>query len=211
MLKKKIISLLMVMTIALTFVGCDNKVGDIALEKGQTAIHISKDGKVQYGVAESFDKDYYDKNELKSTVENEVDEFNSDSDASGKDALSLKSMDVKKDVATMIMEFASTTDFGTYILKYNNPDKGTFYIGDISDNEDCEIKGKFYAPDNKKKSVSEDKISDLDDNILIVNEQMKVQIEGTVKYVSENCKISDGVVETAKTDDGISYIVYTLK
>lgn len=65
--------------------------------------------------------------------------------------------------------------------------------------------------DNKKKSVSEDKISDLDDNILIVNEQMKVQIEGTVKYVSENCKISDGVVETAKTDDGISYIVYTLK
>ena len=191
MLKKKIISLLMVMTIALTFVGCDNKVGDIALEKGQTAIHISKDGK--------------------STVENEVDEFNSDSDASGKDALSLKSMDVKKDVATMIMEFASTTDFGTYILKYNNPDKGTFYIGDISDNEDCEIKGKFYAPDNKKKSVSEDKISDLDDNILIVNEQMKVQIEGTVKYVSENCKISDGVVETAKTDDGISYIVYTLK
>ena len=31
MLKKKIISLLMVMTIALTFVGCDNKVGDIAL------------------------------------------------------------------------------------------------------------------------------------------------------------------------------------
>ena len=65
--------------------------------------------------------------------------------------------------------------------------------------------------DNKKKSVSEDKISDLDDNILIVNEQLKVQIEGTVKYVSENCKISDGVVETAKTDDGISYIVYTLK
>ena len=50
MLKKKIISLLMVMTIALTFVGCDNKVGDIALEKGQTAIHISKDGKVQYGL-----------------------------------------------------------------------------------------------------------------------------------------------------------------
>ena len=123
MLKKKIISLLMVMTIALTFVGCDNKVGDIALEKGQTAIHISKDGKVQYGVAESFDKDYYDKKELKSTVENEVDEFNSDSDASGKDALSLKSMDVKKDVATMIMEFASTTDFGTYILKYNNIEK----------------------------------------------------------------------------------------
>ena len=80
----------MVMTIALTFVGCDNKVGDIALEKGQTAIHISKDGKVQYGVAESFDKDYYDKKELKSTVENEVDEFNSDSDASGKDALSFK-------------------------------------------------------------------------------------------------------------------------
>ena len=28
----------MVMTIALTFVGCDNKVGDIALEKGQQFI-----------------------------------------------------------------------------------------------------------------------------------------------------------------------------
>ena len=83
-------------------------------------------------------------------IPDEVDEFNSDSDASGKDALSLKSMDVKKDVATMIIEFASTTDFGTYILKYNNPDKGTFYIGDISDNEDCEIKGKFY--ENKLES-----------------------------------------------------------
>lgn len=211
MLKKKILSLLMVMTITLTFVGCENKVGKITLESGKTAIYISKDDTVKYGVSESFDKDYYDKKELKKEVEAEVDDYNSSDGASTDGVLSLDKLDVSKKSATMILEFLTSYDFGEYIKEYNNPDEGTFYIGNIGDNDDCEIEGKFYNPEDKKKSVSEDKIKDLDAEILIVNEEMIVEIDGTIEYVSENCSVKDGIVTTAKTDDGISYIVYTLK
>lgn len=39
----------------------------------------------------------------------------------------------------------------------------------------------------------------------------KFQIDGKVLYTSTNCTIDeDGIVTTAKADDGMSYIVYTL-
>ena len=51
-----------------------------------------------------------------------------------------------------------------------------------------------------------------DSNILIVDEQYKVQVEGNVLYTSDNCKIDDdGIVTTAKSDDGLSYVVYELE
>lgn len=48
-----------------------------------------------------------------------------------------------------------------------------------------------------------------DSDILILNGEYQVQIDGDVKYISDNCKVGeDDIITTAKAEDGLSYIVY---
>ena len=62
---KRIMAMLMSVVLTLGLTACGHTVGDVDLESGQSAIYIQKDGMVSYAVSESFDKDYYDKDELK--------------------------------------------------------------------------------------------------------------------------------------------------
>ena len=48
-----------------------------------------------------------------------------------------------------------------------------------------------------------------DSEILILNGQYSVQIDSDIKYISDNCKVDkDGMIITAKAEDGLSYIIY---
>jgi hypothetical protein len=117
--------------------------------------------------------------------------------------------EVKNDVATVVFEFATAYDFLTYIEDYNNIDSEKFYIGPISDNSDCEIKGDFVSADNKETVTGKEIKKMSDANILIVNECYKVQLDVDVKYISTNCSIDeDGIITTGKSEDGLSYIIY---
>ena len=103
----------------------------------------------------------------------------------------------------------STYDLLNYMLNDNRVEKDKFYIGTIDSNDDCKISGNFVEPGKKDKIKAKSIKSMTDSNILIVDEQYKVQVEGNVLYTSDNCKIDDdGIVTTAKSDDGLSYIVY---
>lgn len=209
---KKITALLMTIVLAFGLTACGSTVGDISLEAGQSAIYIEDDGTVSYAVSETFEKDYYDKGDLKDKIENEVDAYNNSSDASVNGAVSLKDFKVKSDVATMVLELATEYDFLTYMQNYNKINNDKFYIGKIEDNSDCKVKGDFVSPDGKEVTVGKEIKKMSDANILIVNEAYKVQVDGTIKYVSDNCTIGDdGIVSTAKAEDGTSYIVYTNK
>lgn len=209
---KKITVLVMAAIMAVMVTACGNTVGDITLQAGQSAIYIQKDGSVSYAVVEAFDKDYYDKDSLEEKIENEVQEYNSGNAASVTDALKLDSFKVKKDKATLVFNFITTYDFLEYVKKYNRVPAEEFYIGTIADNTKAAIKGDFVSPD-KKKTATKAEISKMTDaEILIVKDQYKVQIDGTVQFISENCTIDeDGIITTAKPDDGKSYIVYNNK
>lgn len=208
---KKVTALFMTVILAFGLTACGNTVGDIDLEADQSAIYIQEDGVVSYAVSETFDKEYYDKDDLESKVDEEVSAYNSGSKASVSDAISVDKFKVKSDVATLVLEFATTYDFLTYVQDYNRIADDQFYIGAISDNSDCEIKGTFVSPDNKETAKGKEIKTKTDVEILIVNEQYKVQIDGTVQYISENCTIDeDGIITTAKADDGTSYIVYNI-
>jgi hypothetical protein len=206
---KKITAFVMMIVLALGLTACGTTVGDITLESEQSAIYIQKDGSISYAVSEKFDQDYYEKDELEDKINAEVEEYNSGSKASVSDAISVNQFKVKKSVATMVLDFATTYDFLTYVTDYNRIETDKFYIGDIKDNTDCKIKGTFVSPDKKETKKAKEIKAMSDARILIVNEQYKVQIDGTVHYVSENCTIDeDGIITTADTDNGTSYIVY---
>lgn len=208
---KKIMILVMSFVLAIGLTACGSIIGDINLEAGQSAIYIHKDGIVSYAVAESFDKDYYDEDDLKSKIKSEVEDYNASDEASVNDAVELDDFDVSKGVATVVIEFATDYDFLGYIKSYNRVEADRFYIGTIADNSKCKIKGDFVSSDGKENIKGKEISKMTEAYILIVNEEYKVQIDGKVLYTGTNCKIDDdGIITTAKADDGMSYIVYTL-
>ena len=201
---KRIMAMLMSVVLTLGLTACGHTVGDVDLESGQSAIYIQKDGMVSYAVSESFDKDYYDKDELKKEIDAEIKAYNASSDASVDDAITLDSFSVSKKVATLSLDFTTTYDLLNYMLNDNRVEKDKFYIGTIDSN--------FVEPGKKDKIKAKTIKSMTDSNILILDEQYKVQVEGNVLYTSDNCKIDDdGIVTTAKSDDELSYIVYELE
>ena len=209
---KRIMAMLMSVVLTLGLTACGHTVGAVDLGSGQSAVYIQKDGMVSYAVSESFDKDYYDKDELKKEIEAEIKAYNASSDASVDDAITLDSFSVSKKVATLSLDFTTTYDLLNYMLNDNRVEKDKFYIGTIDSNDDCNISGNFVEPGKKDKIKAKTIKSMTDSNILIVDEQYKVQVEGNVLYTSDNCKIDDdGIVTTAKSDDGLSYVVYELK
>lgn len=207
---KKITLLVISIMLVLGLTACGNTVGDITLEADQSAIYIQNDGTISYAVSEKFDKDYYDEDDLESRIDQEIAAYNSGSKASVSDAISVNKFNVKKGVATMVLDFATTYDFFTYVMDYNRIGEDKFYVGSIADNSDCTIKGTFVSPDEKETIKGKEIRTMTDANILIVSEEYKVQIDGTVQYMSENCTINeDGIITTAKAEDGTSYIVYS--
>lgn len=209
---KKLTALIIAVVMMVGLTACGSTVGDITLEAEQSAIYIQEDGTVSYAVSEKFDKDYFDKGDLEEKIEEEVADYNKSSTASVADAIEINKFKVKSDVATLVLDFITTYDFLEYCKEYNRVSEKEFYIGTIADNTDVKIKGDFVSPD-KEKTASKDEIKEMTEaNILIVSEQYKVQIDGTVLFMSSNCEIDEnGIITTAKADDGKSYIVYNNK
>ena len=202
-----VLVLIIIMTLGLT--GCGGTIGDMDIEAGESAIYIQEDGKVSYAFSEKFDKKYYDEDSLEEAINTEVEEYNSGSRASVKNAIEVDSFKVKDKVATAVLDFETAYDFLSYVKYYNNIESDKFYIGLIEENSDCKIKGDFVSADKKEK-VTEKEIKKMkDSNILIVSEAYKVQLDEDVKYISTNCSIDeDGIITTGKAEDGLSYIVY---
>ncbi len=206
---KNLCVLTLVMTMAAGFTGCGKKVGDIKLEQGMNAVYIDEDGEVSYGVGESFGSDDYDEDTLESYIHDEVADYNKSDRASVGNAIEVDKFDVSDNVAYLVLKIATVYDFNEYLREYNKEDEDGFYAGQISDRGSMKIKGDFISLDKKKTATSSDIKEMGDSDILILNGEYQVQIDGDVKYISDNCKVGeDDIITTAKAEDGLSYIVY---
>lgn len=134
-----------VLLLVLSLAGCSSEEGPVVHDS--QAITINAEGGVLCELVEGFEKDYYDVDELKSIVSEEISEFNKERLRS--DAAQLVEIKKAGDNVRMSIQFATTSDFmefGDGLLVYDTVtsarDAGYTFSGDLKDKNDEKITTK---------------------------------------------------------------------
>lgn len=203
--RKIIIMLVCICMTAACFTGCSSKLGDISLDAGETGIYIDGE-KVSYGIKEDFGESYYDKDDLKSAIDDEVTEFN-EKYGESEDGMSVSTYKVKSKEVYVVFEFASYSDFVSYIVNYNNVSEEDIFLGTVDEAaQKFSIDASFVSAENGEEVSAADIMENNNYNILIVNESIKVEINGNAVSMSDNCIAEDNIITTPADETG--YIIF---
>lgn len=147
-------------------------------------VYILDNGKVVSTTVEPFDKDAYSEKELKSYMKDVIRTYNNEN---GSGSVKQKSFDIKDDVATLVMQYASA-DF------YEAFDGTEIFVGSIAEAVEA-----GYAFDVQFAEVDGEKVSNCDITeimkddsytVVIIKANTKVSVEGDICYISTE-NISD--------------------
>ena len=186
--------LLLMCICAMLLCGCSMK-----FSAEENALYVNKDGEIVSAIVESFDKEYYDAEELQGMLEQSIVEYNAEN---GKDSIELDSFKLDNGVLKVIMNYLTWAD-------YSNFNEVQFFAGKLSD-----IQGKNYG--KNLSFVSRDGSQTLtfgeiegEYYVILVEENIVVQTAGKIAYVSENVQVEGEKLARLKEDaTGIGYIIY---
>ena len=232
---KRRLYVVILMVMILTLSSCGKKIkkkDSISLAAGESGITLKDDGKVIYQIRESFDKDYFDKDDLKKIIKEELDEFNKGLSDDKKKA-ELSEYEVKDEECELAITFADMEQFVNYINEMEKPIEDFYvYVGTYgevdssvygscdmvlaaedakevesessADIADGQLVGSDETENTTVKSVSDLKIA-ADSKVIILNKNLKIKLPGDVIAVSPNTSVTDNI---AHTDSEESYIFY---
>lgn len=166
----------------------------------EDSVYVNKKGEVLGAIVESFDKDYYDKDELQDMLEQEVVEYNAEN---GKDSIEVDSFKVSSGLVKVIMNYSNWADYAHF-------NDVQFFAGKLSD-----IQGKnygtnvsFISRDGAENTTLE--AIDGDYYVILLEEKIVVQTPGKIAYVSDNVTIEGEKLARVNEDaSGLAYVIYS--
>ncbi|MBO4890576.1 MAG: hypothetical protein J5574_06245 [Lachnospiraceae bacterium] len=177
--------------------GCAKDEYDFA----ETTITVEKRGRVKESIVESFDKDYYNLDELTQEFTSSVEEYN---EAIGGQEIKLRGIELKKDSKIYVdLEFTGPSDYENFVGE-------KLFVGTVGDAYD-----NGYTMDVVLKGVDKgDKIDKLkimsmsDRNIIIMSEHARVRTFKDIAYVSANVDVIDSnEARVLSESDGLAYLI----
>lgn len=169
-----------------------------------SGISINKKGGVTEYVRESFDKSYYDKDEMEDEIAAEINSYNQNA---GKKAVKKKGFKVKADVAELRMTYATWQDYA----QFNHLD---FYLGDIQGAVQAgyAFEGSFYEVQDG--SVKEDTaiwgsriMTGKNYHTVAAKQALLIEVPGKIRYVGGNVKVTDASTAVLNGNE-TAYILY---
>lgn len=194
--------------VTLAAAGVSLMAGCGSLKVDSNTISVQKNGKIVEGIVEDFSKDYYDEDELKTYIDQAVDDYAAENK---KGDVKVSGYKVEDQKAYLTLKYKNTDSYG----KFNGVDifNGTIVQAQAEgyDFDTSFVKvedGREKGGADAKEVISEDKL-----NVLILRENMNIIVPGTIQYVSE-----DGVKVTAKDtvsveqngDTAVAPVVYVI-
>jgi hypothetical protein len=172
---KKAWSFTLVLASAILLMGCGQK-----FEPTESTIFVTSKGVVKSAIMESFDKSYYDFDELYKSVEKEVKVYCLDNI---EETVTLTSLTEENDSVTLLMDYQTVEDYANFneVLLFS----GTF----------AQAVAEGYLPDTLHDvegitaEIDLEKQGDL--KVLVTEESVCIQTSGRIKFVSDNVTVLD--------------------
>lgn len=171
-------------------------------------IIVDKNGKITEALVEDFSKEYYSEDELKSFVEKEIAEYESEH---SKGDVKMSGLSIEAGTARMTMKYA---DAATY-QEFHDV---TFYAGKVVDAQTAgyQFDANFYAVTDGTLDTTLTGTSTVlaeEGNVVIIQDAIEVQVPGKITYVSEGVSVNSENTAAITTENEtdvppVAYIIY---
>ena len=176
---------------------------DFSSKEEQTQITIQKDGSVRMQIIESFDKPYYDKDELQQKVLTEVAGYNRNM---GSGNISVEKIEVEDNRAKVVMVYGSCQDYA----RFNN---SVLFVGNTAGavEEGYDLNTVLSVAGNPTETIG---VSDMllmtDYSLLITDCREPIIIDGKAEYISDNVIISNNkkIITLMQDTDKPAYVLF---
>ncbi len=193
---KKITAAILIFALLLGLCACSSD--DETYE--ETVLTVLKRGKVTENIVESFDKDYYNIEELSSEFSTSIDEYNN---SIGSEEIKLDRIELKDSKVYVDLIFTGPSDYEKFVGQ-------TLFVGTVSDAYD-----NGYTLDVTLKGVEKGDLIGkiqlmgmMDNNIIILSEHVRIKTFSDIAYVSANVDvIDDRNARVLSESDGLAYII----
>lgn len=197
-MKKCFCTLLCTLTlVTLLLTGCNS-----SFDPSVTSLYIQKDGTLISAVVESFEKDYYSFSEFESMIKKEVDNHNN---MFSEPAIDIERLELEDDTLYLLLQFDNADAYEQYSEEY-------CFLGTIDEALDEGLPFDMLFKDAESTEFTTTEVTEKKDNhVVIVQSEGFIQLESTIKYVSNNVEIiSEHMAEVMSMDDEeeYAYIIY---
>lgn len=194
MKRLEVVAVVMLLTLT---AGC----GSSYEEYEKTVMKFGKNGSVSEEIQEAFDETIYDKNDLKTSIEEELTDYNEDFD---EERIRLNKCKVRKGEAVVGLAYDSAEDYA----KFNHAD---VFQGTISEFSQSEYHAYVDLKDAEGAvtSISSLAASGTDYSVVVLDRDCIAEIKGEICYFSDGVElISSKAANVTVSDEAYAYIVY---
>lgn len=171
---KRILSFCLIFTTALFVAGCGSK-----FEPTESTIYVTSKDEVKSAIVESFDKAYYDFEELSEDVQKEVKSYCLD--RNNEEAVAVESLTQGEEVVSLFMNFQTVEDYAAFhdVLLFTGTYAEAVSAGYIPE--------ELYDAEGMSVGADSEELGNL--KVVVTEESIAVQTHGKIKYVSDNVSI----------------------
>ncbi len=194
---KRVVLCTIALLLMLGVVGCTNE--ELKVDKITANTIVAKsNGELQVATIEDFDKNYYDLDELKEYIEEQVNAYNKQV---GDEKITVDEVDKKDDKAVMILTYSGMDQYANF-----NEVSAAYFAGGIGDIS-LKLPSTLIDAKNGSLASTDEILKDEKLRILVLNEPYHIVTDGKVKYYSEKATlVNENEVDGAA--EGMTIVVF---
>ncbi len=173
--------------------GCKNKDRVITVDDVENnTVLVKNDGTVQTATVEVFDKNYYNLDELKNFITQQITKYNQDN---GQGSIVMDSLNLKDGNAVLVLNYANLdhyTAFNKVEAAFTTTTEAKSSGMDLPDVFVSASDGAYASPDVALKNEKY--------RVLVLHEQTDVIVDGSVKYFTNGKLMSKSKLQTGSGD-----------